>query len=382
MKLDPKPCKHRSILLLISSLDGGGAERVATTLCNHWHSDGNRVEVLLTKATIPISAYRLNSSIPITCLRSDSKNIRPTLFAKAQSVLKLRRVIKRINPDVIVSFLFDVNIAGILACVGLNIPFIACERTHPPSTRAPYLGKLARQLTYPRASKVIVMARGTHEWMRRFVNESKIEAIPNPVCYPLEPGNGEIIPPELVIGPKCKVLLACGRLHAVKGHVLLLKAFSCIKPLFPTWELVILGEGPERARLEREIEALGLCGAVHLPGWASNLTAWYERADLFVLSSIYEGFPNALLEAMAHGLPAVSMDCPAGPRDIIRHGVDGYLVAPESSYDGLAQCLTSLMSDVSLLNKMGSNAFDVRKRYNAMKIMRRWDSVLDTFKID
>jgi len=127
-----------------------------------------------------------------------------------------------------------------------------------------------------------------------------------------------------------RIVLAVGRFTKVKGFDLLIKAFAGIAIAYADWDLVILGEGPERSDLEAQVEALGLGHRVKLPGRAGNMPDWYARADLFVMSSHFEGFPLVLVEAMAHGCPAVSFDCDTGPRDIIRDEMDGRLVRPVS----------------------------------------------------
>jgi glycosyltransferase involved in cell wall biosynthesis len=138
------------------------------------------------------------------------------------------------------------------------------------------------------------------------------------------------------------------------------------------WGLVILGEGPERAALESCVRALGLERRVLLPGQAGNMHDWYKRASLFVLSSLFEGFPVVLLEAMAAGVPVVSFDCAAGPREIIRHGVDGVLV-PVGDETALAKSMRALMNDARLRAEMAGHAIAVRERFSEERVLALWD---------
>jgi len=116
---------------------------------------------------------------------------------------------------------------------------------------------------------------------------------------------------------------------------------------------------------------------VHLPGQAGNVSNWYQRADLYVMSSRHEGFPNTLIEAMAYGCAVVSYDCDTGPRDIIRHGDDGLLVGPVGDVPALASTLDQLMLDDEARQRMGQKAIDVRERYSVENVLRMWERVID-----
>jgi glycosyltransferase involved in cell wall biosynthesis len=167
------------------------------------------------------------------------------------------------------------------------------------------------------------------------------------------------------------VLLAVGRLSQEKGFDLLLESWSTLANHQPHWRLVILGEGPERASLEAQIQALGLDRAVLLPGRAGNVSDWYRRADLFVLSSRFEGFPNVLAEAMASGLAVVSTDCPTGPAAIVRDGVDGLLV-PMNQPAALREALARLMHDDAMRASMAQCASQIAGRLELEVVAGRW----------
>jgi len=154
----------------------------------------------------------------------------------------------------------------------------------------------------------------------------------------------------------------------------LLEAFVTLARKYYNWNLVILGEGPERRALETQVQAFGLDGRVFLPGRVGNVGEWYERADVYVMSSRFEGFPNALAEAMAHGLPAVSFDCDTGPRDIIRPEVDGLLVLP-GNVDALTAALDRLMDDAALRAQFAARAVEVRERFSMERIAGMWEEL-------
>ncbi len=171
-------------------------------------------------------------------------------------------------------------------------------------------------------------------------------------------------------------LLAVGRLHPVKGFDILIQAFALLAKYFPAWDLTIVGEGPERASLQAQIDELSLGSQIELVGRVGNIRDWYEASDLYVLSSRTEGLSNTLLEAMACGLPVVAFDCETGPREIVRTGIDGVLVSPAEDPEALAAHLSDLMAHPSKRSALAKRAIDVRDRFSATRIMAQWEQLL------
>ncbi|HEX9910944.1 MAG TPA: glycosyltransferase, partial [Desulfatiglandales bacterium] len=170
--------------------------------------------------------------------------------------------------------------------------------------------------------------------------------------------------------------IAClGRLGHEKGFDLLLESFALCCDGNPDWRLVIYGEGSERKHLEQMAHELKIEDKVLLPGQIQNPRQVLEEVDLFVLPSRFEGFPNALLEAMSYGLPVISFDCPSGPREIIRNNKDGILVAP-GDVRLLASAMKRLMNDSNERKRLGESARRVRERFSMENIMKMWEEVL------
>ena len=157
---------------------------------------------------------------------------------------------------------------------------------------------------------------------------------------------------------------------------MLIRAFHKLKDNCPDWDLVILGDGEEKESLNKLLSDLQINDRVTLPGSVGNMAEWYERSNIFVLSSILEGFPNVLLEAMTYGLPCVSFDCDTGPRDMIIDGVNGILVKPDHGDYGLTNAMNKLISDEELRDKFARNSMLLREKYSVTNIMREWDNVL------
>jgi glycosyltransferase involved in cell wall biosynthesis len=176
------------------------------------------------------------------------------------------------------------------------------------------------------------------------------------------------------------VILAMGRLDPQKGFDMLLDAFGRIAGRHPTWDLAIAGDGAQRDALLSQARLLGVDHRTHLLGHVGNVQDWYERADLFVMSSRFEGFPNALLEAMACGCPAVSFDCDTGPRELIDNGVNGTLVPPEKGAAGLAVAIDRLIGDAELRHAFGLSAAQVRQRLALSRIARQWEQLFDVVR--
>src|SRR5690348_5094871 len=172
-------------------------------------------------------------------------------------------------------------------------------------------------------------------------------------------------------------MVAMGRVVPQKGFDLLLEAYGRVAPKHPDWSMTILGQGPLRDELVTRSQAMNLAERVHFPGEVSDPFTVLRSADLFVLSSSYEGFPNPLCEAMACGLAVISFDCPAGPAEIIRHGLDGILVPPED-VAALASALDRLMNDANERRRLSARAPEVLSRFNLDKVLLLWEQV---FKI-
>jgi glycosyltransferase involved in cell wall biosynthesis len=200
--------------------------------------------------------------------------------------------------------------------------------------------------------------------------DARVDIIPNPINPEF---NGST--KEARRRGSGHTIVAMGRLVRQKGFDLLIEAFARCAGQHPEWSLVILGEGEERSNLESLISAMGLQDRVRLAGKVPQPSHILGQADLFVLSSRFEGFPNALMEAMACKLAVISTDCPNGPRDIVRDGVDGLLIPPDD-VNALAKGMDRLMANPMERQRLGAGATEVVKRFSIEKIMSMWDELV------
>ena len=247
-----------------------------------------------------------------------------TALSNLKRVLAFRKVLRETKPTVALGVMATANVLAVLAGIGLPYKIIASEHTHPPRAPLTPFWERLRLLTYRFADKVVALTDETREWIETHCRCTDVKVIPPPFTLPIAKTN-PMIEPRSVVGDERRVLLAVGRLSPEKGFDSLIDAFRKIAGSLPQWDLVIVGEGLARASLERRVEEAKLHGRVFLPGRAGNVADWYERADLYVLSSHFEGFSMTLVEAMASGCAAVSYDCDSGPRVIVTHGTNGLL---------------------------------------------------------
>jgi glycosyltransferase involved in cell wall biosynthesis len=351
------------LTLVIHSLDGGGAEKTLALMANRWAEMGHAVTLI----TLDASHHDLHPVVPrVTRVCLDQMSVSRTkaeaIFRNITRVRRLRKAIREAQGDHVISFTDKMNVLALLACPRQSV--IVCERVDPRHHAIGRLWSLLRRWTYPRSRAVVVQTDAVCEYVRQFVKRRPVHVIPN--C---------IAPHSISHSPE-RIVVAMGRLATQKGFDLLIDAFAKIAEQHSDWRLIIHGDGPERPALEQQIRELGLGDAVELPGWTDDPAQALANAQVFVLSSRYEGFPNALLEAMAMGLAPISFDCESGPREIIRHNVDGLLVPPQD-VDALAAAIERLISNEAQRVEMASRAREVSDRFSESKFFAAWDRVFE-----
>lgn len=349
----------RKYLFVINSLAGGGAERIFTSIINHPDANPSGVEVHVALLDEEPSAYSLNPGIPV--YRLDSGGSLP------KSLMRLNALVRRLRPNLLVSFLTRANVACVMAGKLNGVPTVISERTSTHAhlkrnSQGALAGALVR-LAYPRCDGLIsVSLEISEEMTQRFgVAAGKVETIYNPVdAERIRKAAAE--PVEAPVGP---YVMGMGRLTPSKNFQLLIDAYRLADPPF---RLVIAGEGGERATLEAQVAAHGLGDRVAFVGFQKNPFALLAKAEAFVLASDIEGFPNSLVEAMALDVPVISANCPTGPAEILagqrRDAIGSYVEADSGilfepgSIQDLAQALRRIQ-DVHLRGQLADQA---RKR--------------------
>lgn len=323
------------VLFILKDLSGGGAERVFVNIANAFFENNIKVELLVGKKGGEYDDI-LHPSIPV-------------FEVGGTSFYTYLRVFPRFFKKTAYTHIFTVSdYTGAAAIIIKKLTAITAKiyvthhYSYPASRKIKYLKsdavlKLMHYFITPHADKIIAVSKGSLEWLRKFSHHKLPHGIfiYNPVfndtIYSLAPE-----PVKFPIDIKDKiVLLTAGRLAEQKDHITLLKAFSIVKQTYKNAVLFILGTGPLESILKKYIDHNNLTGSVFLSGFQTNPYKWISKSNVFVLSSIYEGFGNVIVEAMALGKTVVSTNCPSGPDEILQNGTYGYLCNVKDS-DGMA----------------------------------------------
>lgn len=278
-------------------------------------------------------------------------------------VMKLVRVIRHERPTRIISFMESANFPAVVsACLSGCLRRLTVSVRNDPD-RFPMFYRGLIPLLYRMPSRVVAVSTGVQAALAHMgVPAAKLQAIPNPVVVRID---SHAAVPVL----QQRFVLAVGRLHSQKGFDQLLQAFSSLGR--PEINLVILGDGAEKARLLQLARDLELEKRVHLIGSVPDPALWYRRASCFVLSSRYEGWPNVLMEAMACGCAVVSFDCNYGPSEIIEHEVNGLLVK-EGDIVGLVSAIRQVLDGESLRRQLSINGQKRAAEFTVERIAECW----------
>lgn len=338
----------KRIILVIPTLKQGGAERVISLLADNWCINNNEIHlVLLAKGEY---FYEINKKVHIHELNFENINPLLKIFYELITLYKLRNILHRTNPDFVLCFMTKYNILTLIASRFLKPRVYVSDRSNP-KTKLSFSLELLRKITYKWATGIIAQTSLAKEIIEKQTKNFNIQIIPNPVR---EIRTYNIINKE-------KIILCVGRLVNEKGQKYLLEAFAKLN--HKDWKLVLLGDGPLLNDLKKLARKLDLMEQLILPGAVTNVDEWLAKSSIFAFPSISEGFPNALLEAMTAGLPCISFDCDAGPRDIIKNGINGILIELYN-IDSFSEKLELLINNIELRTSLGIEAKKIREEYD------------------
>jgi glycosyltransferase involved in cell wall biosynthesis len=357
--------QNNRIAIVITGLSFGGAERVTSFLCNYFAQRGR--EVYLISLTTGEHAYPLLNKVIIRELSSEhTKN----KLAKYRYLIhSIRKEIKTIQPSIVLGMMSYSGSLAAIACYKLGIPFIISERNDPNTseTFSKFEKRIFSYVHHHMITKAIFQTESARSYYFKEQDPRGV-IIPNPLYL-------EDMPAPKRELSKTNTIVTAGRLSYQKNHALLIRAFKLVHQRHPEYSLKIFGEGEERKNLEELAQELGIGTAVYFPGITKDMFCALQEAEIFVLSSNYEGMPNALIEAMAMGLPCVTTDYSEGRGTVIRNGIDG-LVVPRNNPEALSQAILRLIENDSIALVLGREASKIREDLDSNLICQRWLAVI------
>ncbi len=347
------------VAFLVPCLIGGGAERSLLNIIGNLNP--SRFQPLLIVYE-RIFDYDVPRGISVFCIGDPGGPLLERVSTLFRLVRRLRMLLREQKPDVLVSFMPGPNLIALLTRLsGWKGGLIVSERAAPSvnlsssnvTLRRPWLWRFVARWLYPWADAVLVNAQQTADELRRQFGISRrvLQVIPNVV--PLRRIRSLAVAADVAV--RGSFILAAGRLTAQKGFSSLLDAFAAIAPAHRHLRLIIIGKGELSERLHAQAVALSIESRVEFAGFLENPYALMSRATVFVLPSLYEGLPNALLEAMACGAPVIASDCPGGVRDVVTDGVNGILVPPADTI-ALSRALQRMLCDAALRRRLSREA--------------------------
>ena len=353
---------ERKLIFFDGTLGAGGAEKVISLLSDKLCSNGKKVEILLYYDSEIFC--QINTDVKIIKIEKEtgSKNI-------FKNLLYMRKYIKE-NAEVVISFIAIFNIYALLAMLGLKIPIIVSDRNDPRKIPKKKFWRIIRNFAYNFADGIVVQTQHNQEYFKKSIQKKSI-VIYNPVN--LKESYGVALHTK-----KEKNIVSVGRLTEQKDQKLLIKAFSEVNKIYPEYTLIIYGEGPMREELEKYAKELSLSSKVKFPGKIKNVHQVIKSAEMFVLTSKYEGMPNALIEAMCLGMPVISTRV-SGASDLIKNEENG-LLTDVGDENQLKNAILLYLNNSELKNKCATNAVSVKDKLYIDEITNKWMDYINTIK--
>lgn len=340
------------VTFIIGAFFIGGAERVMSNLSNWFVQKGE--EVTLITITEQEQCYPINEKVKVINGIGRKNDF--------DAIVKLRKIIKKENPDVVLSFLTHINIAVILAMIGTGIPVVISERNDPKRIPPELYRRFLRKILYPFAKGIVFQ---TNDAMAFFCKamQKKSEVIPNPINLCALP---------LSLQERKKIIVSVARFVPQKKHKMLIRAFTRISDKNRDYSLHLYGDGDCKDGILKLINDLKMEHKVILKGESKHLHQEIRSAEIFALVSDYEGMPNALMEAMGLGLACISTNCPCGgPEFLIQNGQNGILI-PIGDEDALTNALDEVINNIEFRERISLEAQKISERLNSEEIYQKW----------
>lgn len=346
------------ILCFLPDFGGGGAQRTLINLATSFRQAGHDVTLAAAQPDGPARAW---VDPLLRTVAVGPGQLRNALFP-------LARLIREVRPEVILSSVLDANLIAVAAraLAGPPRPKLVVRETNSHRARGD-IGFLRQRLThfaYPRADAVVALSEGVRQELIAdyALSAGSVVTIHNPVEFDALAAEARKVPAPPV-AKDGRWIMGVGRLIRQKGFDRLIRAVARLNR--PDVRLVLVGEGPDREALTAQARDLGV--PLLMPGFVRQPMHWLAHADLFALSSRWEGFGHVIVEAMAAGAPVVAFDCPHGPRDIIENAVNGLLI-PDGDETALTEAMAKLLEDRDLAERLNKGAAKAASRFSTTRI--------------
>lgn len=355
----------RKISFVSGSLQGGGAERVAATLCNYWSADRKYAVSLITGDAPENDFYHLSTAVNRMTFLFDysPKSLCSSLIEQVSRYVSVSRVLRKADADVYILSTTEISIRVLCNLLLSKKPIIVCEHNnyYALSSR---LKRIVRKLLYKKASRLLVLTdRDRKKYIEMGFSRDKVQVMENPLGLPY--------PENFMLPTVKKKLLAVGRLTDQKAFHRLI---DIVHNFLPDYQLDIVGTGPKFDALRKQIREYG-ANNITLLGVKNNMQEVYVEYDALLMTSIYEGLPMVINEANAYGLPVIAYDCPTGPAEMISDGVNGYVVT-EGDEAMFAERVNLALKNDDTLRAMACSSREAAKKLSVEQIARKWDTLI------
>ncbi|WP_105175019.1 glycosyltransferase family 4 protein [Pseudoalteromonas sp. T1lg122] len=355
----------KSVLFVIGSLQSGGAERVAARLCSYWSNSGYEI-TLATGVSKDSDFYDLDRKVERKSLgfNYNVSGLINKLSEQFTRFFKIESMLKSGNYDVVILSATDISIRFMLNLLISSKKVIICEHNNYYAVKSKFK-KFARNILFKRADFLFLLTeRDKETYLNKGFNADKLHVMKNPLGLPL---------PTYMEKEPTKKLLAVGRLTKQKSFSRLLRIVSTLDDSF---NLTIVGDGEEKEELVSLCDELDLNNKVTFLGNQKDMDKVYRNHDVLLMTSIYEGLPMVIGEANAYGLPVIAFDCPTGPRELIEHNFNGYLIDDGDS-EGFSRSIECLFKTPELYKTMSENAHFHAKKQSIEEVAESWKLFLE-----
>ena len=360
----------QTLVFVINTLQRGGAERVVSVLGNSLSQKSYKVMIVCMNEAE--HAYQLSDSINVVQLvnRRKKESIARRFSYGFLTFYRLTKLLIKERPYCVISFMTSANLWTGLSCNLLRVPYIVSERTTPDHTinEFGFLFKWLSYFIYKKSKAIVIPSKGIEDCMKQnktFQNLRNYKVIRNPINIFKISSNVKVHARKFILG--------VGRLSYEKGFDQLIMAYSNLET--SDTDLLIVGGGAEKENLIALISRLNLKDRVHLVGPKTELLDYYQQAELFVLPSRNEGYPNALIEAMSNGCPCIAMNCEFGPSEIIQNGINGLLIE-NNNVHLLSKAIFKILVNPVFKQKIAKNAKLICQTNSLEVISNKWEDLI------